>query len=120
VLMRERTVLERAGIYDLVYLSMFRYHIDTHWLRVFCERWNYSTNTLFIDDRELTPTLLEVQQMTGLPIFGWFYDEFIASPADLRDPSRFPPSLQRTYETYHHSGTGLSTSLTGFTLIPRA
>jgi Plant mobile domain len=106
VLMRERTVLEHAGIYDLVYLSMFRYHIDTPWLRAFYERWNYSTNTLFIDDRELSLTLLEVQQLTGLLIFGWFYDEFIVSPADLRDPSRFPPSPQRTYETYHHLRRG--------------
>jgi hypothetical protein len=29
VLMREGTVLERAGIYNLVFLSMFYYHIDT-------------------------------------------------------------------------------------------
>jgi uncharacterized protein YyaL (SSP411 family) len=50
VLMLEETMLERAGIYDLVFLSMFHYHIDTPWLRVFYERRNYSTNTLFIDD----------------------------------------------------------------------
>jgi hypothetical protein len=61
VLMREKTMLERARIYDLVFLSMFHYHIDTPWLWAFCERWNYSTNTLFIDDQELTPTLLEIQ-----------------------------------------------------------
>jgi hypothetical protein len=61
MLMREEILLGRAGIYDSVFLSMFHYHIDTPWLRAFCERWNYSTNTLFIDDRELTPTLLEIQ-----------------------------------------------------------
>jgi hypothetical protein len=85
VLMREETMLERAGIYDLVFLSMFHYHIDTPWFQAFCERWNYSTNTLFIDDRELTPTLLEIQQLTGLSIFGRFYDEFMVSSADLGD-----------------------------------
>jgi Plant mobile domain len=106
VLMREETLLRRAGIYDSVFLSMFHYHIDTPWLRAFCERWNYSTNTLFIDDRELTPTLLEVQQLTGLPIFGHFYDEFMVSPADSGDFTRFPPSLQRTYEIYYHLRRG--------------
>jgi hypothetical protein len=70
VLMREKDVLEHAGIYNLVFLSMFHYHIDTPCLRAFYERWNYCTNTLFIDDRELTPTLLEIQQLTRLLIFG--------------------------------------------------
>jgi hypothetical protein len=60
ILMRKEVVLERVGIYDLVFLSIFRYHIDMPKLRAFCERWNYSTNTLFIDDRELTTTLLEI------------------------------------------------------------
>jgi Plant mobile domain len=63
---------------------------------------------LFIDDRELTPTLSEIQQLTGLPIFGWFYDEFIVSPADLRDSSRFPPSLQRVYDIYYYLRGGNS------------
>jgi hypothetical protein len=99
-------MLERARIYDLIFLSMFHYYIDTPWLRTFCERWNYSTNTLFIDDRELTPTLLEIQQLTGLPIFGHFYDEFMVSSADLGDFTRFRPSLQWTYEIYYHLRRG--------------
>jgi hypothetical protein len=45
-------MLERVGIYVLVFLSIFHCHIDTPWLRDFCERWNYSTNTLFIDDQD--------------------------------------------------------------------
>jgi hypothetical protein len=104
--MREEATLEHAGIYDLVFLSMFHYHIDTPWLRVFCERWNYSTNTLFINDRELTPTLPEIQQLTVLPIFGWFYDEFMVSPIDLGDSSRFMYSLRRMYEILHYLRRG--------------
>jgi hypothetical protein len=42
VLMREKTMLERAEIYDLVFLSMFHYHIDTPWLRAFCDTPVYS------------------------------------------------------------------------------
>jgi hypothetical protein len=120
VLMREETMLDRAGIYDLVFLSMFHYHIDTPWLRAFCERWNYSTNTLFTDDRELTPTLLEIQQLTGLPIFGHFYDEFMV------DFHLLCRGLMRFIITYggvipeFHSDIGLPISPTGFIPVLRA
>jgi hypothetical protein len=108
ILARERDVLCSLGVYGCIFLSMFRYHIDTPWLRAFCERWNYSTNTLFIDDRELTPTLWEIHQLTGLPVFGHYYDEFLLSEDDLRDPSLHPASLREVYRTYdqlrgHHS-----------------
>jgi hypothetical protein len=46
--------------------------------------------------------------LTGLPIFGRFYDEFIVSSADLRDSSRFSPSLQRVYDIYYHLRGGHS------------
>jgi hypothetical protein len=41
-----------------------------------------------------------------LPIFSHFYDEFMVSSADLRDPSRFSPSLQRTYGIYYYLRRG--------------
>jgi hypothetical protein len=53
-----------------------------------------------------TPTLLEIQQLTGLPIFGHFYDKFMVSSADLGDFTRFSHSLQRTYEIYYHLRRG--------------
>jgi Plant mobile domain len=101
ILMRESSTLQRAGVYDIIFLSMFSYHIDTTWLWAFCERWNYSTNSLFVDDRELTPTLWEVRQLTGLPIFGHYYDEFIVSDEDFMDTSYFTPSLRRVYEIFY-------------------
>jgi len=36
--------------------------------RAFAERWNYPTNTRMTGDREITPTLLEIRELTGLPI----------------------------------------------------
>jgi Plant mobile domain len=101
MLIRERDLLRRTGVYSSVFLSLFSYHIDTPWLWAFCERWNYSTNTLFIDDRELTPTLWEMRQLTGLPIFGEYYDEFQIPSDDLRDSPQLPASLRRVYEIYH-------------------
>jgi hypothetical protein len=44
--------------------------------------------------------------LTGLSIFGHFYDEFMVSSADSGDFTRFPPSLQRTYEIYYRLRRG--------------
>jgi Plant mobile domain len=100
ILHRERGALRRAGVYDLVYLSLFDYSIDTSLLHAFTERWSYTTNTLFLDDREMTPTLWEIRQLTGLPIVGTYYDEFLISAEDLIDPVRFPDSLRSIYGVY--------------------
>jgi Plant mobile domain len=101
ILMRESGVLRSAGIYDFIFLSMFSYHIDTAWLWAFCERWNYSINTLFINDHEMTLTLWEIHQLLGLPIFGYYYDEYVVLEDDLQDETRFPASLRRVYEIYY-------------------
>jgi Plant mobile domain len=101
ILMQERDILDSTGTYDAIFLSMFSYHLDTSWLWAFCERWNYSTNTLFVEDRELTPTLWELYQLTGLPIFGRFYDEYMISDDDLRDSTQLSSSLRSIYEIYH-------------------
>jgi hypothetical protein len=96
----ERDILCSSGVYSCISLSMFWYHIDTPWLSAFCERWSYSTNTLFIDDRELTLTLWEIRQLTGLPLFGHYYDEFLLLEGELRDLSLFPASLREVYRIY--------------------
>jgi hypothetical protein len=100
ILARERDILYSSGVYNCIFLLMFRYHIDTLWLCAFYERWNYSTNTLFIDDRELTPTLWEIHRLTGLSVFGHYYDEFLLSEGDLRDPSLHTASLREVYRIY--------------------
>jgi hypothetical protein len=96
----ERGILCSSGVYSCISLSIFWYHIDTPWLSAFCEQWSYSTNTLFIDDRELTPTLWEIRQLTGLPLFGHYYDEFLLLEGELRDLSLFPASLWEVYRIY--------------------
>jgi hypothetical protein len=102
ILARERDILCSSGVYSYIFLSIFRYRIDTPWLRAFCERWNYSTNTLFIDDRELTPTLWEIRQLTDLSVFDHYYDEFLLSKDDLRDSSLHPASLREVCKIYDH------------------
>jgi hypothetical protein len=38
ILTRERDILCSSGVYSCIFLSMFRYHVDTPWLCAFCER----------------------------------------------------------------------------------
>lgn len=38
---------------------------------LFVENWNYRTNSLFVADREMSISLLEVKALVGLPIYIW-------------------------------------------------
>ena len=49
----EREALETAGIYKAVFLSLFMYSVDLSFFRGFAERWNYASNTLVLEDREI-------------------------------------------------------------------
>jgi hypothetical protein len=100
ILLSERDVLRSAGVYDMIYLSLFHYSVDDSLLQAFSERWSYTTNTLFLDDREMTLTLWELRQLIGLPIVGHYYDEFLISDSDLEDSDRFPVSLRTIFRIY--------------------
>jgi hypothetical protein len=84
----------------MIFLSLFDYSIDPSLFYAFSERWSYTTNTLFLDDREMTLTLWEMRQLTSLPIVGLFYDEFLVSDDDLEDSLMFPDSLRSIYGIY--------------------
>lgn len=47
VLRRHRVLLQKIGIYEPVFLSLFRYRWDFTVLRAFAERWSYTSNTLW-------------------------------------------------------------------------
>jgi hypothetical protein len=98
--LNERDILHRVGVYDMIFLSLFDYSIDPSLFYAFSERWSYTTNTLFLDDREMTLTLWEMRQLTSLPIVGLFYDEFLVSDDDLEDSLMFPDSLRSIYGIY--------------------
>ena len=76
ILKRYGHILRQAGIYEAVMLSLFSYTTSLPILRALIERWNYVTNTFFFPDRELSPNLLEIEALTGLPIIGEPYEEY--------------------------------------------
>ena len=101
----EREALETAGIYKAVFLSLFMYSVDLSFFRGFAERWNYASNTLVLEDREITISLWDLRMISGLPIFGSPYEECSLGSSDLYshlpDGSfRHPASLQRVYQIY--------------------
>jgi Plant mobile domain len=77
MLINESNNLINAGIYEAVFLSMFKYDMSNHLLQAFAERWNYTTNSLFTGEKEMSITLWDLKQLTGLPIHGLPYDEYI-------------------------------------------
>jgi len=77
MLIHESKILIQAGIYEAVFLSMFKYDMNTTLLQAFVERWNYSTNTLLTGEKEMSITLWDLRQLTGLPIQGLPYDEYV-------------------------------------------
>ena len=97
VLLYERATLTSAGLYPSVFLSFFEYRPCSSLLRAFVERWNYSTNTAFLGDREMTPTLSEIRQLAGFPISGLPYDEFIPRDSDM---TSLPFPLREVFGVY--------------------
>ena len=103
-LIRHGALLEGLGIYEAVLLSLFHYRRDTVIFRAFAERWSYISNTLFLEDRELTPTLWEIRELSGLPIYGLPYEELC--PADLHSASPssghpgYSASLKEVFRIY--------------------
>lgn len=68
------------------------------------ERWNYVSNTVILEDRELTITLIEFRRLSGLPIFGAPYDEFLPREEDLKQGSSgsytYSASLKKVFNIY--------------------
>ena len=74
-LQQERSALEKVGIYQAVFLSLFGYAWDLSFFQALAERWRFSSNTVVLEDRELTISPFEFQRVSGLPIFGDPYNE---------------------------------------------
>jgi len=100
ILRKKTDLLRRVGLYDTIYLSLFSYGVDSGLMQAFLERWCYTTNTLLVQDREMTITLWELEQLCGLPIYGLPYDEHIVRSRDLFSDD-YPDSLREIYRIYY-------------------
>ncbi|KAJ1698966.1 hypothetical protein LUZ63_007478 [Rhynchospora breviuscula] len=106
VLSHMSDLLRHVHLYEGIFLSLFDYPHDPILFRAFATNWNYITNTLFLADREMTITIWEIFQLTGLPIFGRPYEEWVPPDADLfgirsNGQPRYPDSLRQMYDIYY-------------------
>ena len=73
----EHLLLEEAGLFDRIFLSLFRYGICPQYARAFFENFSLAINTCYTMEGEIDITLLDIKDCFGLPITGEVYDECI-------------------------------------------
>jgi hypothetical protein len=105
ILQREEVALRQVGIYEAVFLSLFEYRLDISFFQSLVERWSYISNTAILEDRELTISPMEFHRLSGLPVFGDPYDEYVPRDEDLmRDSSgdchHYSLPLRRVFGIY--------------------
>lgn len=71
------TRLQRCGLYQAVYASLYSYSRDIHVMRAICECWCHATNTLHTLSGEVSISLWDLHKLGGFPISGKIYDKTI-------------------------------------------
>jgi hypothetical protein len=81
-------------IYGAIYCSLGEYEVCPSLLQSLLERWDPKANTFLFPSGEHTVTLLDMLLMSGLPLVGDPYEEYVPSVDDL-EPSKlmFPNFL---------------------------
>lgn len=95
-------------IYGAIFCSLGKYSISPSVVRATLERWDYTVNTFVFPFGERTITLLDMQNMAGLPLEGEPYEEFIPpqahmEPAMLLYPKTLLP-LHKAWRKLEHGG----------------
>ncbi|KAH6802992.1 hypothetical protein C2S51_034438 [Perilla frutescens var. frutescens] len=88
ILSRCESELRQAGIFDSVYASLFTYDRSTEIMKAFCEAWCPLTNTLLTSSGELSISLWDLHFLSGLPVYGAFYDEVVPCTEELKGTNR--------------------------------
>ncbi|KAL0910558.1 hypothetical protein M5K25_021552 [Dendrobium thyrsiflorum] len=102
-LQMHQKVLKQAGIYEAIYISLFDYsRLSSSWLQSIIEHWDRATNTCWVGPNEMTITLWDLYTISGLPILGVPYEEYV--PADYDLFSRRPAGQQRRGEFVYSDG----------------
>ncbi|CAM0954333.1 unnamed protein product, partial [Alopecurus aequalis] len=87
-------------IYGAIYCSLGEYVVSDQLLRSLLERWDSNTNTFLFPTGERTVTLLDMLLMSGLPLIGDPYEEYIPSVDELSKPI-FPSFFSNLLEEFY-------------------
>lgn len=80
-------------IYGAVYCSLGDYFVSPSLLKSLLEHWDPETNTLLFRFGERTVTLLDMYRMTGLPVDGEFYEEYVPPAHELESSLLLYPNF---------------------------
>ncbi|KAL2906432.1 Serine/threonine-protein phosphatase 7 long form-like protein [Bienertia sinuspersici] len=98
-----RNALANIHLLDAVYASMFLYECDVPMMHYFCESWCPKTNTILTVAGETSISLWDIRTLTGLPITGILYDEFVPTAFELtgsKDGKQCLPPSCSSYVTF--------------------
>ena len=104
VLGRHGPFLKGCKLYEAIFASLFSYDHHASMIRVFCECWCPTTNTLHTSIGKVSISLWDLYLLVGLPISGSFYDEMVPSAEKLSNDatkSSLPPSCRNLFFAYH-------------------
>ncbi|GAA0150687.1 hypothetical protein LIER_09569 [Lithospermum erythrorhizon] len=106
VLSRWDRVLDRSLLIDAAKGSLYIYKCSDALLKVFCESWCPSTNTLIIHQVELSVSLWDSLRLGGLPVTGRLFEEVVPTAEclslDLGRRNLIPRSCRFLLLAYHH------------------
>ncbi|KAG9458263.1 hypothetical protein H6P81_002771 [Aristolochia fimbriata] len=96
-------ILRNAGVYYVLWASIFYYSYNASVVQAFIDAWCPETNALIACQGELSITFLDMDQIFGLPISRQFYNEVCPMVADFKDvqSSALPYSCQYLFLSYH-------------------
>ena len=85
ILSRFKDVLNRQGLYDAVFASLFLYNHCPAVIKAFCDTWCSSSNSAFTSKGKVSFSLLDLHSLSGLPCFGEVLDEVVPTIDELNE-----------------------------------
>ncbi|XP_020081659.1 uncharacterized protein LOC109705334 [Ananas comosus] len=100
ILSRYTTQLCRAGILGGIVASRGKYNKNINIIKALVELWCSETNTFHLPYGEVGISLWEIRGLSGLPIIGDMYDEYILPNSELYNKNNYPNCVRELFDIY--------------------
>ncbi|XP_020081335.1 uncharacterized protein LOC109704984 [Ananas comosus] len=94
------TQLRRAGILGGIVASRGKYSKNINIIKALVELWCSETNTFHLPYGEVGISLWEIKELSGLPIIGDMYDEYIPPNYELYNKNNYPNCVRELFDVY--------------------
>ncbi|OAY77718.1 hypothetical protein ACMD2_26782, partial [Ananas comosus] len=92
--------LRRAGILGGIVASRGKYSKNINIIKALVELWCSETNTFHLPYGEVGISLWEIRELSGLPIIGDMYDEYIPPNSELYNKNNYPNCVRELFDVY--------------------